>query len=272
MVGWLKILGLVLLSGGVLAAGPMPLAQAATSATLDILPDDTVGGVADTVDLGRVKPISKPSRDAARPLPSGNPLWAIPLSVLTATQERPIFSASRRPPPRAVAAPSVDRVSAPPPKAAAPERPSLALIGAVVGESDAIAVFLDQTNQKIVRLHQGESHAGWELSSVQPREVTLRKADRTEVLALKRQDGSAGSRRSGLTRAGDADGRHRQHVLCAVPSAHDTEERGVGRSLGVRVISAPMHVAASAAIVRNDPAVVGQDRGATRVADLASRT
>ena len=192
MVRWLKILGLALLSGGVLTAGPMPLAQAATSATLDILPDDTVG-VADTVDLGRVKPISKPSRDGARPLPSGNPLWAIPLSVLTATQERPIFSASRRPPQRAVAAPPVDQVSAPPPKAAAPERPSLALIGAVVGESDAIAVFLDQTNQKIVRLHQGESHAGWELSSVQPREVTLRKADRTEVLALKRQGGSAGA-------------------------------------------------------------------------------
>jgi general secretion pathway protein N len=192
MVGWLKILGLALLSGGALTAGPMPLALAATSATLDILPDDTAGGAADTVDLGSVKAISKPNREGGRPLPSGNPLWAIPLSVLTATQERPIFSASRRPPQRAVAAP-VDQVSAPPPqKAAAPERLSLALIGAVVGESDAIAVFLDQTNQKIVRLRQGESHAGWELSSVQPREVTFRKADRTEVLALKRQDGAAG--------------------------------------------------------------------------------
>ena len=192
MVGWLKILGLALLAGGALTAGPMPLALAATSATLDILPDDTAGGIADTVDLGSVKPISKPGREGGRPLPSGNPLWAIPLSVLTATQERPIFSASRRPPQRAVAVP-VDQVSAPPPqKAAAPERLSLALIGAVVGESDAIAVFLDQTNQKIVRLRQGESHAGWELSSVQPREVTFRKADRTEVLALKRQDGAAG--------------------------------------------------------------------------------
>jgi general secretion pathway protein N len=192
MVGWQKILGLVLLSAGALVAGPIPLVQAATSATLDILPDDTAAAVADTVDFGSVKPISKPGRDAGRPLPSGNPLWAIPLSVLTATQERPIFSASRRPPQRAVAAPPVDRVSAPPPIAAAPERPSLALIGAVVGEGDAIAIFLDQTNQKTVRLHRGESHAGWQLSSVQPREVTLRKADRTEVLALKRQDGPAG--------------------------------------------------------------------------------
>jgi general secretion pathway protein N len=188
MARWLKILGLVLLSGGALTAGP---SLAATSAVLDILPDDSAAGTADTVDLGSVKPISKPNREAGRPLPSGNPLWAIPLSVLTATQQRPIFTASRRPPQRAVAAPV--EVSAPPPqKVAAPERLSLALIGAVVGARDAIAVFLDQTNQKIVRLRQGENHAGWELSSVQPREVTFRKADRTEVLVLKRQDGSAG--------------------------------------------------------------------------------
>ena len=232
MVRWRKILGLVLLSGAALAAGPMPQAQAATSATLDILPDDTAGGVADTVDLGRVQPISKPSRDGGKPLPSGNPLWAIPLSVLTATQERPIFSASRRPPPRAVAAPLVDRVSAPPPKAAAPERPSLALIGVVVGESDAIAVFLDQASQKIVRLHQGESHTGWELSSVQPREVTLRKADRTEVLALKRQDGAAAvADAPGHTRTGRAGSSRQQHVLCAFPSPRETEEREFGRPL-----------------------------------------
>jgi len=194
MLRWLKILGLTLLSGGALTASSEPQSWAATSATLDILPDDTAGRGADAVDVGSVKPISGPSREgASRPLPSGNPLWAIPLSVLTATQERPIFSASRRPAQRAVVAPLVDQASVPPPqKAAAPERPTLALIGVVVGEGDAIAVFLDQTNRKIVRLHQGESHAGWELSSVQPREVTFKKAGRTEVLALKRQDVAAG--------------------------------------------------------------------------------
>jgi general secretion pathway protein N len=193
MLRWLKILAVTLLSGGALAAGLAPRAWAATSATLDILPDDNAGGGADSVDLGTVKPISGPSsREGARPLPSGNPLWAIPLSVLTATHERPIFSASRRPAQRAVVAPPVDQASVPPPqKAAAPERPTLALIGAVVGEGDAIAVFLDPTNQKIVRLHLGESHAGWELNSVAPREVTFKKAERTEVLTLKRQDGAA---------------------------------------------------------------------------------
>jgi general secretion pathway protein N len=194
MVKWFKILGLALLSGVTLTAGPLPAALAATSATLDILPDDGAGKGADTVDLGSVKPISRPGPEAARPLPGGNPLWAVPLSVLTATQARPIFSASRRPPPRAVVAPPVDQARVPAPqKAAEPEHPPLALIGAVVGESDAIAVFLDRTNQKVIRLRQGETHGGWVLSSVLGREVTLRKADRAEVLALQRPEAPAGA-------------------------------------------------------------------------------
>jgi general secretion pathway protein N len=194
MVKWPKILALTLLSSGVLMTGRAPELRAATSATTDILSSDGAGEVADSVDIGNLKPIARPNREAGKPLPSGNPLWSVPLSVLIATQERPIFSASRRPPQRAVVAPPVDEAKAPAPqKMAEPERPPLALIGAVVGESDAIAVFLDRTSQKIVRLRQGEAHSGWMLSSVQGREVALKKADRTEVLVLQRQDGPAGS-------------------------------------------------------------------------------
>jgi general secretion pathway protein N len=192
MVNWPKYCGLVLLSGGLLAAAPAPQPRAATSSTLDILPSDRAGEGNDTVDLGSIKPISRPNREAVKPRTSGNPLWSIPLSVLTATSERPIFSASRRPPQRAVVAPAVDPVAPPPQKAAEPERLSLALIGAVVGDSDAIAVFLDLTNQKFVRLRQGDSHRGWVLNSVLGREVTLRKAERSEVLALQRQEGPGG--------------------------------------------------------------------------------
>lgn len=206
MLGRLKIHGFVLLSGGALSAGLGfglglglgfgfgSAALAATSATLDILPDEGTGRAADAVDIGSVKPINRPGREPGKPLASGNPLWAVPLSALTATQARPIFSASRRPPPRAMAAPPAEEVSrAVPQKATEPEHPPLALIGAVVGENDAIAVFIDRTNQKIVRLRQGETHAGWALSSVQPREVTLEKADRTEILALQRPDAAAGA-------------------------------------------------------------------------------
>jgi general secretion pathway protein N len=193
MIKWSKILGLALLSCGTLMTGPAPKPLAATSATLDILSDDAAGGTADKVDIGRLKPISAPNREAAKPAPAGNPLWAVPLSVLTATQQRPIFSASRRPAQAAVVAPAAERVNEPVlPKAAEQEHPPLALIGAVVGDGDAIAVFVDRTNQKVVRLRRGETHAGWVLGSVLPREVTLRKADRTEILVLQRPEGPAG--------------------------------------------------------------------------------
>jgi general secretion pathway protein N len=183
-----KITGLAWLSCLILAAGWIPLAHAATSSTLDILPND-VAEVPDRIEVGNLKPLAGPKRDIGKLPVSGNPLWAVPLSVLTATQERPIFSASRRPPPRAVVGPRIEPVIVPvAAKPAEPERPPLALIGAVVGDNDAIAVFLNRTNQGIVRLRAGDSHAGWVLSSVMPREVTLKKAEQTEVLVLQRQD------------------------------------------------------------------------------------
>jgi general secretion pathway protein N len=192
MVKWPEIIGLALLTGGTLAAGPAPELLAATSATPDILSNERDGEIYDRVDISRVKPLAGANRDRTKPLPTGNPLWSIPLSVLSATRERPIFSASRRPPQRAVVAPHVDPVAPTPQKTAEPERPPLTLIGAVVGDSDAIAVFLDRTNQKFIRLRRGEAYAGWVLSLLQRREVTLDKAGRTEVLALQHSDGAAG--------------------------------------------------------------------------------
>jgi general secretion pathway protein N len=90
-----------------------------------------------------------------------------------------------------VAGPRIEPENAPvAQKPAEAEHPPLALIGAVVGDSDAIAVFIDRSNQGIVRLRAGETHAGWLLSSVLRREVTFKKADVTEVLVLQRPDTS----------------------------------------------------------------------------------
>ena len=175
------MIGLAVLSGGMLMAGPVPELRAATPAALDILLGDGNAPPADTI--GGPKRLARSNQEGSKPIPSGNPLWAVPLSVLTATQERPIFSPSRRPPLRAVVAP-VDRNPPAPPKAAEPEHPLLTLVGTVLGEDEAIAVFLDRTNQKAVRLRPGETHDGWTLSSVLPGEATLKKADRAEVLAL----------------------------------------------------------------------------------------
>jgi general secretion pathway protein N len=183
----LQISAVGLLAGAMLTLAPLQGLRAATSPAPDILSDDRT---ADAVDVGSVKPLARPKAEPAKVLPSGNPLWSVPLSALTATQARPIFSASRRPPQPAVMAPAAETAVAPPPAAAEAEHPPLALIGAVVGAGEAIAVFLDRASQKIVRLRPGESHGGWKLSGVESREVTFKKDDRSETLVLQRRDGA----------------------------------------------------------------------------------
>ena len=167
---------------------------AATSSRMDILSDDAPPSAAESVDVGAMRPIARPSQAASKPIPRGNPLWSVPLSALTVTQERPIFSAMRRPPPRAVAASPVEEVNVPAPPRPVEGPPPLLLVGAVVGEGDAIAIFVNRADQKVVRLRQGESLGGWSLAEVQPREVTLKQGDRSEVLALQRPDPAASPR------------------------------------------------------------------------------
>lgn len=191
MSGWLRPTGCAVLW---IAAASCPAlgiveTRAATSSRMDILSDDAAPA-ADSVDVGAVRPIARPAQAVSKPIPRGNPLWSVPLSALTVTQERPIFSAMRRPPPRAVAASPVEEVNAPAPPKPVEAPPPLLLVGAVVGEGDAIAIFVNRNDQKIVRLRQGESLGGWSLTEVQPREVTLKQGDRSEVLALQRPDGT----------------------------------------------------------------------------------
>jgi general secretion pathway protein N len=120
-----------------------------------------------------------------RPTLRGNPLWAVPLRSLSVTRERPIFSPSRRPPPPAVvAAPYVRPAPPPPPRPEEPDHPPLALVGTVVGETDSIGIFFDQSAQSVIRLRAGEGYSGWILRSVQGREATFEKGRRAATLAL----------------------------------------------------------------------------------------
>jgi general secretion pathway protein N len=101
------------------------------------------------------------SKDASE---RGNPLWGIPIELLNATRERPIFSPTRRPPRPAVPAAPAEAVKivAPP---AEPDRPSLNLVGIVAGAGEAYAVFINNTTHDIVRLKTGEGQDGWILRS-----------------------------------------------------------------------------------------------------------
>jgi hypothetical protein len=152
---------------------------------------DTKGAVlagetpAETTQPEPVIPPAAPAPLASsEPAPtSANPLWAIPLSALTATRERPIFTASRRPPAAAVAPVAVVRAPPPPPPRE-PEKPRLALVGTIVADEDGFGIFIDQATRSALRLKLGEQHDGWTLRSVQSREVTLEKDQQTAVIAM----------------------------------------------------------------------------------------
>lgn len=169
----------IILFASLLVAGDSG-ARAVTSATIE--PPD------EPIPAQRGKAVANPAPRAslaADSVPSGNPLWAIPLRQLTATRERPLFTPSRRPPPPVVA----NQYHAPPlplpPKPAEPEKPPLALVGTVArGTAERIGIFFDSAARSVVRLKTGEDHKGWVLRRVHRREVILEKGQQSAVLAL----------------------------------------------------------------------------------------
>jgi hypothetical protein len=115
---------------------------------------------------------------------SANPLWGIPLTSLSGTRDRPIFSSSRRPPPPPAVAPAAvpNVVTVSKPKE--PERPLLSLVGTIASGDEGFAIFLDQSTKAALRLKVGEDYQGWKLRSVQGREATLEKNQQVVTLAL----------------------------------------------------------------------------------------
>jgi hypothetical protein len=123
----------------------------------------------------------KPDPRAAPP--GGNPLWGIPIDLLSATRERPLFSASRRPP--APPPPPMPVAEAPPPPPPAePEAPPFTLVGTAVGTPWNVALVIDQTTKSLVRLHVGEAASGWYLRSVDARAMTVEKNSRVVSVSL----------------------------------------------------------------------------------------
>jgi hypothetical protein len=153
---------------------------AAAIATAAITQTDAQSGATLTNSAKVIQPIkSEPAHETV----AGNPLWATPIKMLAATQDRPLFSPTRRPPaPPAYRLASADPPQALPPKE--PERPPLLLIGTVAGETQAIAVFLDQKTKRTIRLRGGQSRYGWTLGAVYKREVVLQKQHAIVYLAL----------------------------------------------------------------------------------------
>ena len=126
-------------------------------------------------------PAAPPPASAER-ASSANPLWGVPLTALSGTRDRPIFSASRRPIPPVVA-PSAVPKAAIVARPSEPERPQLSLVGTVASDDEGFGIFLDQSKTAL-RLKIGEDHQGWKLRSVQGREAVLEKDQQSVTLSL----------------------------------------------------------------------------------------
>jgi hypothetical protein len=151
--------------------------------TLDVPPSNTIMPAPVEIVPGAPTLPADPPRLIRRE-PEGNPLWAVPLSTLTATRERPLFTPARRAPAAAVAGPVAPPPPPPPPAPSEPERLQLVLVGAIASGSEGFAVFLDPATNNVIRLKTGQDHEGWVLRAVRGREAVLQKDKQTTTLAL----------------------------------------------------------------------------------------
>lgn len=132
--------------------------------------------------------------EPAKPAAKGNPLWAIPLRMLSATRERPLFSPSRRPPAPVVAAAPVAPPAAPAIMPGAPERPPMILVGTIVGENEKVAIFFNPATRAVTRVREGDQESGWLVRSVGQRAIVVEKDNQIVTLDLpKRSDGAPGN-------------------------------------------------------------------------------
>jgi hypothetical protein len=108
---------------------------------------------------------------------AGNPLWTVPLSALSATRDRPLFSVSRRPP--IVAAPI----------AAPPEQPLLTLVGTIVSRKASFAILQGSDTEAISRLRVGQENDGWRVQGIGLRSIVVEKGEQSVELGLPRPNG-----------------------------------------------------------------------------------
>ena len=180
--------GLVLLLAASFAAPRATIALPTDAPDLDTPPrPDAPSGSSSVWEQPAAAPVIVVRPPQAQPSSpertlSPNPLWEIPLSSLSVTRERPIFSSSRRPPPPAAAA--LPMPVAPAAKPPQDERPPLTLVGTIGSDAESFGIFVEQTSKAGLRLRIGDEYQGWTLRSVQRREVILERDQRTTILSL----------------------------------------------------------------------------------------
>ncbi|PWB82845.1 MAG: hypothetical protein C3F11_09765 [Methylocystaceae bacterium] len=108
-----------------------------------------------------------------------NPMARLPLERFSETRQRPLFSATRRPPPLEPVA--VRRDPEPPSQ---PEPPSLMLVGVLIGGQAPRALVRSGPADKVRNVEIGDDVGGWRVVEIAPRRVVLARDTRTSSIAL----------------------------------------------------------------------------------------
>ena len=176
--------------------GGPPRVASESPPTAEVVPPAAAMPSAATPDAGSVvdaptapnanAPVETTGAPALVEAAKGNPLWSVPLTTLSATRERPLFSPTRRPPDTAAPPPPPPRVAAPPPApaAAAAETPPFTLLGTVLSANTSLAILLNTTTNEVTRLRLGQSEAGWTAQKVDLRAAVLAKDGVESTLEL----------------------------------------------------------------------------------------
>jgi general secretion pathway protein N len=179
----------------ILPAGVVFLALA-TSNSLSASPSVTALLESDSHEFHRPatgEPIAADAKDQGA---LDNPFRDIPLESLSATRERPLFSATRRPPPPAAGV--AIQSAAPATQTQAPvssdlEEPPLALIGTITGPEHPVAVLFNKLTRTVSATREGDEALGWRITAVSARSAIAEKDGVTVTLNLPRPGDPAAS-------------------------------------------------------------------------------
>lgn len=114
---------------------------------------------------------------------SANPMSAVSIEELAATNQRPLFSPSRRPMTEPVA-PVVVAETPPLPQPSPPDPAPFVLVGTVTGAQTRIAIVQLAGTGEVVTLAPGATQDGWSVRAVAARSISVAKEGRAEDIAL----------------------------------------------------------------------------------------
>ncbi|MGF6227677.1 hypothetical protein QFZ27_001632 [Inquilinus ginsengisoli] len=158
-----------------------------------LLPD---GSAAPVAAVGRADAPAVPDLAEPPPASPGEPARLVPLETLTETTARPLFAATRRPPPpEPVAEPAPAPVVEAVPEPVAPpvERTEFVLVGIVQQPDGPFVLLKPRAGGPVVTARQGDDAGGWHVETISPTAVRLTSpaGDAKHVLFAPRPVGDA---------------------------------------------------------------------------------